>query len=239
MPENHNPARRPRVTYANVVATLALVVALGGTSYAAAALPRNSVGTPQLKTNAVTSAKIGPGGVTTRDVRRGAVTPDRLSAAARALARRGPVSPATQTGSVYDVTNSSPNTTVVRWGPISGNAPYSADFGDVATVSPNRPLVARSLSVRLFSDLPEGATVRVEVVRAAEFADPGTGTGAVLSCLVTGTDTPSGPRTCTSAAAGVIPARSVVFVRVSVRGGFVIVASPTTILYGFTLEPQG
>src|SRR3954447_7414465 len=44
--------------YANVASTLALIVALGGTSYAAVALPKNSVGNKQLKTNAVTSGKV-------------------------------------------------------------------------------------------------------------------------------------------------------------------------------------
>ena len=44
--------------YANVASTVALVVALGGTSYAAVALPKNSVGNKQLKTNAVTSGKV-------------------------------------------------------------------------------------------------------------------------------------------------------------------------------------
>jgi hypothetical protein len=44
--------------YANVASTLALVVALGGTSYAAVVLPKNSVGNRQLKTNAVTSGKV-------------------------------------------------------------------------------------------------------------------------------------------------------------------------------------
>jgi hypothetical protein len=44
--------------YANVASTLALVVALGGTSYAAVALPKNSVGTKQLKADAVTSSKV-------------------------------------------------------------------------------------------------------------------------------------------------------------------------------------
>ena len=40
------------------VALLALLIALGGTSYAAVQLPRNSVGTPQLRAKAVTSAKL-------------------------------------------------------------------------------------------------------------------------------------------------------------------------------------
>jgi hypothetical protein len=41
-----------------VVACIALAVALSGVGYAAVALPRNSVGTPQLKRNAVKSPKV-------------------------------------------------------------------------------------------------------------------------------------------------------------------------------------
>jgi hypothetical protein len=42
-----------RLTYANVTATVALFVALGGASYAAIALPPNSVGPRQLRSGAV------------------------------------------------------------------------------------------------------------------------------------------------------------------------------------------
>jgi hypothetical protein len=49
---------RGRLTYANVIATLALFIALGGASYAAVKLPRNSVGAKQLKKGAVTPAKL-------------------------------------------------------------------------------------------------------------------------------------------------------------------------------------
>ena len=45
---------------ANVVAYLALFVALGGTSYAAFSLPPGSVGSRQLKNRAVTAAKLNP-----------------------------------------------------------------------------------------------------------------------------------------------------------------------------------
>ena len=50
----------PRVTggLAVAIALLALVATVGGTSYAAARIAANSVGTPQLKDDAVTSAKI-------------------------------------------------------------------------------------------------------------------------------------------------------------------------------------
>lgn len=51
--------RRP--SPALVVASLALVLSLGGTGYAALKLPRNSVGAAQIKANAVTSAKIKDG----------------------------------------------------------------------------------------------------------------------------------------------------------------------------------
>lgn len=49
---------RSRLSYANVVATMALFIALGGVSYAAVVLPANSVGTKQIKANAVTGAKV-------------------------------------------------------------------------------------------------------------------------------------------------------------------------------------
>ncbi len=63
--------RRVRPSYASAVATLALFVALGGTSYAALALPNNSVGTKQLKNNAVTSAKVKDHSLKAADMARG------------------------------------------------------------------------------------------------------------------------------------------------------------------------
>ena len=49
---------RDRLTYANVTATIALFVALGGVSYAAVQLPRNSVGSNQIRTSAVRSSEV-------------------------------------------------------------------------------------------------------------------------------------------------------------------------------------
>jgi hypothetical protein len=49
------------------VALLALFVALGGTSYAAMKLPKNSVGSRQLKKNAVTASKVKNGSLKSSD----------------------------------------------------------------------------------------------------------------------------------------------------------------------------
>jgi hypothetical protein len=62
---------RPRLTYANVVATLALVFAITGGAYAATQLPKNSVGTRQLKKNAVTSSKVKDRSLVARDFKSG------------------------------------------------------------------------------------------------------------------------------------------------------------------------
>jgi hypothetical protein len=59
---------------ATAIASLALLVAMGGTSIAAvSALPRSSVGTVQLKTGAVTSAKLRSNAVTAAKVRNGSL----------------------------------------------------------------------------------------------------------------------------------------------------------------------
>lgn len=74
------PRRRP--SHAVIVSYLALVVALGGTSYAAVQLPRNSVGTPQIRKSAVTAAKIKDGTVASADIRNGSVGRADLAAGA-------------------------------------------------------------------------------------------------------------------------------------------------------------
>jgi hypothetical protein len=73
-----------------VMAAAALVVALGGTGYAAVVLPSNSVGTAQLKKNAVVSSKVKDGSLLKADFKAG-----QLSAGAA-----GPTGPAGPAGAV-------------------------------------------------------------------------------------------------------------------------------------------
>ena len=58
---------RGRITYANVTATLALFISLGGGAYAAAKLPANSVGPVQLRNDAVSSPKVLDGSLKATD----------------------------------------------------------------------------------------------------------------------------------------------------------------------------
>jgi hypothetical protein len=65
---------RVRLTYGNVVATLALFIALGGSAYAALRIPPNSVGARQLKASSVTNGKIAGGAITAAKVAEHALT---------------------------------------------------------------------------------------------------------------------------------------------------------------------
>jgi hypothetical protein len=66
---------RKRLTYANVMSSIAVFLVLGGaTAIAANQLGKNSVGTKQLKKNAVTAAKIKNNAVTTAKIKNNAVT---------------------------------------------------------------------------------------------------------------------------------------------------------------------
>jgi hypothetical protein len=74
---------RSRITYANVMSTIAVVVSLGGaTAFAATTLGRNSVGPRQLRKNAVTGVKVKDGSLTGKDLRAG--TLGQVPSAARA-----------------------------------------------------------------------------------------------------------------------------------------------------------
>ena len=86
--------------YANVTATLALIVALGGTSYAAVVLPRNSVGSKQLKKGAVTNSKLRANAVTSGKVRNGALLARDFKVGQLPAGAVGPVGPAGATNIV-------------------------------------------------------------------------------------------------------------------------------------------
>lgn len=66
---------RSKLSYANIVATLALfLVVAGGSAFAAGKLAKNSVGSKQIKKNAITTAKIKNGSVTGAKIAAGSIT---------------------------------------------------------------------------------------------------------------------------------------------------------------------
>jgi hypothetical protein len=69
-----------RLTYANVMATIAVFLALGGSAYAASQLGKNSVGSKQLKKNAVTTAKVKNEAITAAKVKKGTLTGTQIKA---------------------------------------------------------------------------------------------------------------------------------------------------------------
>jgi hypothetical protein len=64
---------RKRLTYANVMSSIAVFLVLGGATALAAGLAKNSVGSKQLKKNAVTAAKIKKNAVTGAKIKANAV----------------------------------------------------------------------------------------------------------------------------------------------------------------------
>jgi hypothetical protein len=70
---------RKRLTYANVMSSIAVFMMLGGAAIAASQLPKNSVGTKQLKKNAVTTPKIKGQAVKAGKIANGAVLTDKIA----------------------------------------------------------------------------------------------------------------------------------------------------------------
>ncbi len=94
---------RTRLTFANVTSCLALFVALGGASYAATQLPKNSVGAKQLNKNAVTTAKVKKEAITAAKVKKGTLTGKQIN-----LAKLGTVPSATHAASADSIPPAEP-----------------------------------------------------------------------------------------------------------------------------------
>jgi len=86
---------RSHLSYANVMATVAVFIALGGTSYAVSQLPRNSVGPKQIRSGAVGASEIHTSAVGSKDIKDRGVALRDISRAARSSLRgqTGPAGP--------------------------------------------------------------------------------------------------------------------------------------------------
>jgi len=132
--------RRRLPTPAMLVACVALVVSLGGVSYAAGVLPSNSVGTAQLQKKAVSRAKLKRNAVTSTKVKNGSLMAADFKAGQLPAGPQGPRGVAGPKGPKGDPRPVGLTKTVQRYASLenvfAGNAATSTAWckpGEVAT----------------------------------------------------------------------------------------------------------
>ncbi|HKZ13569.1 MAG TPA: hypothetical protein VJL81_06970 [Solirubrobacterales bacterium] len=148
---------RSKVTYANVVASLALFVALGGVSYAVTALPENSVGAKQLKANAVTGVKVKDGTLERADFAPGALPVAGTDGVAGAKGEPGATGAAGATG----------QTGAAGAAGLQGEPGADGDAAAVSLLDPVNYL-AENGSAQIFIDSVSIATVRAYRIDCAD-----------------------------------------------------------------------
>ena len=160
---------RNSLSYANVMATVAVFVALGGGAYAAATLPKNSVGTKQLKNNAVVASKVKNGSLTARDFRsgqlpRGAQGPPGLTG------QKGDTGPAGPTASASD--SSGASFSVPLTNTVTPTAPVQAQ---ITTTFQSRLVANGTAAVK--DTASEAAPGDVQCVLSLDAPPPSVATG--------------------------------------------------------------
>ena len=124
--------RRP--SGATLIAVVALFVALGGTGYAAFSLPKNSVGSKQLKNNAVTTSKIKNRAVTAGKINTSGLTVPNASHANRA-------------NNAINSTNATNATTAATANGQGTLASGRTEIGIIGGVFQNGPTVASPMAI--------------------------------------------------------------------------------------------
>jgi hypothetical protein len=112
---------RAQLTYANVISTLCLFMLLGGSAYAVSQLPKDSVGTPQLKDGAVTLKKISKGSLATLG--------------RRYAGKQGATGPAGAPGKDGQPGPAGPPGTAIRWALVNANGNITASSDGATKVT--------------------------------------------------------------------------------------------------------
>jgi hypothetical protein len=242
-----------RLTYANVMSTTAVFVALGGGAYAATALPRNSVGSAQLRNGAVSTTKLSKGtkayiakkaGAPGAPGARGATGSAGPKGDTGATGATGPAGPegepgarglpgldgatgsALLTGRLTGVPAPGVGFGSFRRGAATGTTTVAVSPSDVQTLSPGRELSARRLAVRTTNAIPSGGNVEVQL-----YATTGAELQPLLKCTITG-----GLKDCTDDGAGTIPPATPIWMRIYVQSSTVAI-TPGDVIFGLSLEP--
>ena len=144
------------ISYANVMATLAVFIALGGSAYAVAQLPRNSVGAAQIKRSAVGTSELRD-----RTVRLGDIS---VSARRSLRGAKGDPGPAGPAGVTYHAAVNSGGTAVrgnaTAFTHQGGTGVYTLAFGrDVSGCQATATLAAVQNGPALEQPTPGRITV--------------------------------------------------------------------------------
>lgn len=167
-----------------VVALIALFVALGGTTYAATSLPRNSVGTKQLKKNAVVSSKIKRGAVTARKIdTKGLSVPNAAQAAnARELDGHGPGDFLAATGTAADAARLGGALPAAYQSRVTGTCGGGSGIAGIGSAGNVTCGTAKFYSGRLVQQLPMTGTPTVATI-------PGVAHVVALNCTASAANT--------------------------------------------------
>jgi hypothetical protein len=146
---------RPRLTFANVIASLALFIALGGAAMAAG-LPKNSVGPNQIKKGAVTG----------KAIRKQAVTAGKIAPKAVVAGKLGPnaVLPGNLGAGIID--SSKISASAVTAEKIKNNVITTAKLNNAAVTS--QKLAASGVGT---ANLAEGAVTSAKLAKGAVTAE--------------------------------------------------------------------
>ena len=123
---------RSRLTFANVLSCLALFIALGGAAYAATKLPKNSVGSKQIKKEAVTPAKLSKSAKSTLAGPAGPAGPKGPKGATGATGARGLKG---DTGAKGDTGPQGPGATTLTYDAAASASPTPTVVGTVLGVT--------------------------------------------------------------------------------------------------------
>jgi hypothetical protein len=141
---------RKRLTYANVMSSLAVfLVVAGGAAFAATQLPKNSVGTKQLKKGAVKTSKLGTKTVKTGKLAKDAVSTSRIqdnAVTGTELADDSVTSTKSAAGSVTQEE-------------LATGSVGSAQLRDITVVSATSAAVANGVSAGATASCPAGEVV--------------------------------------------------------------------------------
>jgi hypothetical protein len=150
---------RSRLTFANVLSCLALFIALGGAAYAATKLPKNSVGSKQIKKEAVTPAKLSKSAKSTLAGPAGPAGPKGPKGATGATGARGLKG---DTGAKGDTGPQGPGATTLTYDAAASPTPSKTAVGTVLGVTFSAECsipLAGEAEVKLFV-LPSNGSLR-------------------------------------------------------------------------------